>query len=174
MVDANVNPNKLPPGDEVRILPPDRSIKKKIGENIDLNKVISPEKIEKAQEIIAVSRDEILQEIYTHIKTLELVYTHYFLVGDFSASAMKNVVDATFGIKSAAGMAGYSLASDVAKLFHNYLVGKNSVTSSDLKVIETAIGALKAIFSENIEGNGGKVGAELLGGLTVLINKYSG
>lgn len=148
---------------ETTILPPDYTLKKTIGENVDLRQVFSEENISKAQGAIDQHKDSFIQWALEDIAVLE---------GHFANKTIKEMEEVSDKLKSQAGTFGYSLATLVAKSLNKFCIAHPNPSPEHLVVIRKHLDTLKVIFGKKITGDGGVVGNQLLEGLTQLVEKF--
>lgn len=159
---------------EVRILPPDFSIKEKIGRDVDISKVFSPERVQAAQKSIDDTKHEFVQWVQDDLNELEKAYAELATQNiETQPDAMHNTCKIVFSLKCQGGTFGYDLASKVADSLYRYLMKhKNEpVTPEVLTVTRKHIDALQVIFQQNMVGEGNAVGKELLDNLSRLVAK---
>jgi hypothetical protein len=158
--------------DEVRILEPDFSLKKMIGEDVDLKQLFSTDNINKAQGVIETHKDNFLEWVKNDLTTLEGHYNAALADVAACEGEIKKLAKIAFVMKSQAGTFGYGLATAIAKSLDDFCNRDFKPTADHLTVIRKHIDTLQAIFSKNITGDGGNVGTELMGTLQKLVAKY--
>jgi hypothetical protein len=75
-------------------------------------------------------------------------------------------------IRGQAGSLGYPLATDVARSLGIVLRNDPAKIATLLPVIDAHVGALNAIAARAITDDGGKLGAELMAGLRMTLEKF--
>ncbi len=158
--------------DEIKILQPDYSLKKMIGEHIDLKQVFSTENISKAQEVIETHKDEFLEWVKGDLAALEDHYSKAMKDIAHSKGEITKLAKIAFVIKAQAGTFGYALGTAVAKSLDDFCNRDFVASAEHMTVIRKHIDTLKAIFSKNITGDGATMGGELMGNLQKLVAKY--
>jgi hypothetical protein len=158
--------------DEVRILEPDFTLKKIIGEDVDIKQVFSPENVSKAQEKIDAHKDSFLTWVKKDIEVLEESYAAAIAVLPHCDAEIKKLARTAFVIKSQAGTFGYSLATVVAKSLDDFCTRYFKPDNAHMTVIRKHIDTISNIFAHNLVGDGGKVGTELANALFKLVDKY--
>jgi hypothetical protein len=157
--------------DNVKILQPDMSLKEKLGPSASFDQVVKPQTIAAAEDVIAKSSTEILASLLNELDRLQHAVLRLH-TGQQAEPTLKAVIEAAFAIKSNAGLCGYTFASSLAKSLHTYCeldeVYKQPLTEKSLGIIRTQVGGLKAIFTNKMTGDGGKVGAAILSELQKL------
>jgi HPt (histidine-containing phosphotransfer) domain-containing protein len=158
--------------EEVRVLPPDYSLKKIIGHDVDLKKIFSAENVEKAQQVINDHKDSFLEWVMKDIQTLEECYARAQSNLAASDPEIRKLAKAAFIIKSQAGTFGFTLATLVAKSLDDFCNQHFRATPGHMTVIAKHIDTLKVIFQKNITGDGEDLGKELSQSLFQLIAKF--
>lgn len=159
-------------GEEVTIVDPDYSIQQKIGEEIAITDVFSPENIRKAQQIINDSKGDFLEWIVQDIKLLEDSYHWLDQNPGHSSDDVKGLYAVATKVKSQAGTFGFDLASNVAESLMQITDGCPHVDKVRLTVVRKHIDVLYVIFQRNIQGMGGRIGRDLMDNLNLLTKKY--
>jgi hypothetical protein len=168
------NPQANQDDEDVRILPPDYSIKEKIGMDVNLSEIFTPDRIAQAQKAIDDTQAEFVEWAYKDLVELEHTYRSIAeKPEDAPASRVEKVRKIAFSLKCQAGTFGYPLGSEVAKSLYKYTTTHGSYTSGNVVVLRKHIDALQVILQQNIQGEGGKMGAELMTGLEKLVAKFS-
>lgn len=157
---------------EVRILPPDTSLKEKIG--VDLERIFTPGKIRQAEIAIKSNEEEFLATTNKDIQKLRTLLQKYEegearQYGDKLADEIRNI---SINIKGVSGIFGYQLASATANSLFLFCEDMKEVNEESVSIIVTHVDALMAIFRENIRGHGGTLGRELTEQLQQLVRHY--
>lgn len=158
--------------EEVRILPPDYTLKKIIGDDVDIKQIFSPENIEKAQQVINEHKESFLEWVLKDIHLLEESYAKAESNLAACDGEIRKLAKTAFIIKSQAGTFGFELATQVAKSLDDFCNQHFRPTPYHMMVIKKHIETLKVIFQKNITGNGGALGKELYQVLHQLIDKF--
>lgn len=168
----NTPTNPLKPKHDVSIHEPDFTLKKMIGEDVDIKKIFSAENINKAQAVIETHKDSYLEWVKNDLQALEDCYkgANSNIAG--SMPEVQKLAKTAFVIKSQAGTFGYSLATAVAKSLDDFCTRDFHPNQEHLTVIRKHMDALQVIFLKNITGDGGALGSELSGNLYKLVAKY--
>lgn len=159
-------------GEGVQMVQADYALKEKIGMDVKLDQIFTPERIGQAQEAIAQGADQFLVWFAEDIKKLQQCFR--FLHEGVDVRAMLRDIQASaFSIKARAGTFGYDCASLVSNSLYQF-VRKHPAecNSAHSMVISKHIESLSTILQHNINGLGGAVGQELLQKLKQLTQKY--
>lgn len=151
----------------------DRSLKKKIGTDIDMRAILQPPVIERLQQVVSAHQPQFIAMVQQELAELEALNRWIASGGDLDIGVLQRVCALALAIKSKAGIFGYTLASDVAWQLYMYLQ-KPAVTEQKQRIVlKHFVEALRSIFLLSIEGDGGITGRELALSLGKLAEKYS-
>jgi len=151
--------------------PPNQTIRKKIGQSVQLHSIFTPEKIKDCQEIVDKACDNFSEEALNNLAVIELEYTKAVANIANSKSYIKNIANMVFALKGQAETLGFTLGYEVAKSLHDYILRSFKGDKESLLVIRKHLDILETVLKENIRGDGGAMGSELLEHLTKLIKK---
>jgi len=160
-----------------KILSPNFKLKRKIGSENSIDKLISLEKIKKAETIVEESAQGFIEESIGDIDRLKKkfnIFMNEFVTNKNSEeakSALEELKEVSVRIKGNAGIYGYTLATNVANTLFSFCNANQIKTKRDLEVIDVHINALEIIFQKNIKGEFGVLGKELIRELSELIRK---
>lgn len=157
---------------DVTIVNPDFRLKEKIGEDIALGEIFSPENVRKAQQIIHNSQPEYLQWISDDIRHMEAAYKKLEMNPAHKAADIQELYHIALQVKSQAGMFNYDLASSVAESMVNMIEGIDHIDAPRMRASRKHIDVLYVIFQRNISGMGGLIGKDLMDSLSILTKKY--
>lgn len=159
--------------DTVRVLPPDFSLKKKIGMNVNLNEIFTPERIAQAQKTIDDTQAEFVSWAQKDLIELDHAYR---AIARNPEEAPQERIDKVrklaFSLKCQSGTFGFDLGSNVAKSLYSYTVRHEKYDRDNIAVLRKHIDSLEVIFQQNIQGDGGDIGKELSDKLEKLIAKF--
>ncbi len=168
----NSSSNPLEPENDVTIHAPDFTLKKMIGEDVDIKKIFSTENVARAQAVIETHKDSYLEWVKNDLAALEECYKAAAANVAGCAADVQKLAKTAFVIKSQAGTFGYSLATAVAKSLDDFCTRDFAPSPEHLTVIRKHMDALQVIFLKHITGDGGAPGSELSGNLYKLVAKY--
>jgi hypothetical protein len=160
----------IPAGKQPRRIIPSHALKRKIGLMDSLDKVITEETLQSAQEAINSFSDASLIWIAEDIKSLD-VALDAVLAGNYQ-EALDQAKSALLSLKSRAGTFDYLLASEVAFAFYGFLRNHFSPNHpSHLTILRKHREVLKIILSRQVKGNGTGMERELAEGLKLMTVK---
>ena len=94
--------------------------------------------------------------------------------GEERDAALREVFDVAHEMRGQAGSFGYDLATVISTSLCDYIEDVAQVDARRLDAIAIHADALKAVIGGRIEGDGGKDGRRLLGGMKVMVEKTLG
>lgn len=159
-------------GEDVTIVDPDFAIRQKIGEDVSVVDLFSPESVRTAQRLIHASRGEFLEWVMQDITRLEAAYHRLEANPGHSSDEVKVLYHAGMQVKSRAGIFGFDLASRVAESLTKITDNRPHADAALRTVVRKHLDALYVIFQRNIQGTGGKLGHDLMDSLHLLTQKY--
>ena len=174
MSDKNPKTNLSDHEESVRILPPDYSIKQKIGMHVNLQEIFTPERIAAAQKAIDDTQAEFVD--WAHKDLVELEHAYRAIAENpeaAPASRIEKVRKIAFSLKCQSGTFGYPLGSEVARSLYKYTNEHGGYTSENIIVLRKHIDALQVILQQNVQGEGGTMGTELRTSLEKLVSKFA-
>lgn len=139
---------------------PDTRLKTKIGEILKKQPNLSQEAQKQANTLITNSAKDFTEEADFSLSLLAMMMNDRTKFSDAELFIILN--ETAFSIKSRAGTYGYPLASTTADMLLDYLENHKEITPKGFRVIESYVGALRAVIGNQLKGDGGKMGAELL------------
>lgn len=149
--------------EDVKILPPDYSLKRKIG-NVNLDQILSPNVVQAAQEIISQSSGQFENEAFSEIETLGKAVAA--LRADFAQARalLPDIIASSFSLKAKAGLGGYDLVSVIAKSLYLYCeqLDPAQVGEGTLTIILWHAQSMKKLLDQKIQGDGGPIGTAIL------------
>ena len=154
------------------VVAPDYALKKRLGDEVNINDILRPEVLIESQKIISKTQGMFLDWIAKDFAELELAYLAWVKGKGASYLSLEKIQKVAYGIKCNAGIFGYELASDAARSLFNFCTSKPKDSPATLMIVEKHLDALRGIFQLGIEGNGGKMGTELMDSLRKLLEKY--
>ncbi|HEU5047849.1 MAG TPA: hypothetical protein VFT64_08405 [Rickettsiales bacterium] len=170
----NENEAKVQTGatEDTKFFPPDYSLKKAIGEDVDLKKIFSEENITKAQATIEKHKESFLEWALTDTATMNKHFEDAMAKAPECEEDVSHLEQIAARIQSQAGTFGFDLATLVAKSLSSFCLLHGKPNAEQLVVIRKHIDTLSVIFAKNIMGDGGVVGQELLDNLFKMVEKY--
>ncbi len=148
--------------EEAVILPPDKTLLRKVG-GVNLDIVLSPKAIEKAQAIIANASEELyLDCVSASVKLLaaaSLIESSQNL-----GSKIQKIIPLAFIIKNEAAQSGYDLISTLAESLQKTCetLDVEAAKPSDLRIILWHAESIVKLLTLKVKANGGEIGEEIM------------
>jgi hypothetical protein len=158
----------IPASNEVIIVRPDFALKKKIGKDVKLDSIFTEEKIAASKKIVEESSRDLIRDVHDMLDRAQGALEEEKITKE----GLFQLFDCIFAIKSTAGIAGYPLATEIAKQLYLYIEMHGVIEQDERRVMLEHLNALRAIFRNELKGDGGPIGAELLQALAQLRQKY--
>lgn len=159
--------------DEVTEVAPNYALKEKIGKDVNIKEVFSPEAVKGSQEVIAKTQKDFLKWVENDLKNLEAAYAILKQSPATGRDAALEIQKCAFSLKGQSGTFGYDLASAIAKSLYDFL--ENDYVEGDenhVLIIRKHIDTLRTIFRDKVMGDGGKIGHAVHNALGTLIRKF--
>lgn len=149
--------------DEVRILPPDMALLKKLGA-VMLDSLFSSAAIEKAQEKIGEAAEDFFTESTENFIQLETTAREFFKDPILNKNLLNDIIARSFALKTQAGLGDFHLAAALANSLHARCeaLGDANMTPTNVAIMKWHIDSLKQILPLRIKGNGGDAGEAIL------------
>lgn len=170
--ESAVQPQEPKENEGTQFFPPDYSLKKAIGEDVDLKQVFSEENIQKAQDTIEKHKESFIEWATADTATMNKHFEDAVSKAPECELDIAHIEQVAARIQAQAGTFGFGLATLVAKSLSSFCLLHTKPNSEQLVVIRKHIDTLSVIFAKNILGDGGMIGQELLDNLFKMVEKY--
>lgn len=153
---------------KARIYPPDRHLRERIGEDLQLDKVFTQHRIERAQQHITE-----VQEKFLH-NSEEKIYA-IVLNGRKSPTSEQTkhlFLENSVVLRGMAESLGFKLLAHTLASLKNYSEDHLPEDPHAAVIIAKHVNLLELIMEEQIAGDGGDLGRELLDALAMLVNHF--
>ena len=74
-------------------------------------------------------------------------------------------------MKGQGGSFGYDMVTQVAGSLADFITGRSELKGIDFDVVAAHVQTMRAVFAEDVKGDGGKTGKALMGGLHAIVAK---
>ena len=151
---------------------PDFSLKQKLGKNVTLETIITPDVLLQAQAAINSATDESVRWIKDDLVKLQSLYKSLKQEKP-SATVADQINEVVLSISSRSGTFGYTRASEVAYMLYLFCRKKlQTQNPNHYVIIEKHTEVLQIIFGKNIRGEEGGI-VEIIKELKNLTDKYA-
>ena len=130
--------------------------------------------LQQANEAILEMADEYLGWVIADIDNLEAQCSMALKDPDNRADHIQNLYLAAHEIKGQGGSFGYPLMTALGGHLCRYIETLDyKMTDGQLEVVKVCVDSMRLVIAERMEGDGGKMGEQLLKGLSAAIEKRS-
>ena len=144
------------------MLPPDYSVSKALN-NTPLSQIITPEILREAQETLDQMAGQGAEWVLLDLAMLQ--EAHRWLQNKPEPAPLARMADTALSIKGRAGLAGFPLAGDVARLLYLFINSHyRPGNATHLQILGKHIDVMKVIFAAAMPMND-KAGSEIIGEL---------
>ena len=157
--------------DKEIINPPNTLKKAKIG--IGPGK-LDPKLLEKAENAITRMSEDYTRWANEDLVNLEAGLAKLRADDTDQAAELKDMFRMALDMKGQGGSFGYLLITAIADSLMKFIENRTEVKEFDLEVIAAHLGAMRAVFSNEVRDDGGPVGEQLMDGLFKLKVKAAG
>lgn len=153
-----------------RFVDPPNSLRQKIGGDTGPIKIDS-ETMEQAQSVIDKHAESYVETVQAEIQTLTETFKQAEDDPAGRAAHLESVADQVHEIRGMGGTYDFPLITKIGSSLYDFCQSAEG-TPSQMEVIKAHIDALRVIVSQNIKGDGGTVGEQLLTGLRTAASKH--
>ncbi|MDA1089106.1 MAG: Hpt domain-containing protein [Proteobacteria bacterium] len=155
--------------DKLEIINPPNALKQKVG--IGGAGAVDLEALERAEQVIAGMTDSYLEWVVEDLKKIEQAYLALASARGDKKEEVKAVFQISHDIKGQGGSFGYDLMTAIGNELCRLIEKADKVGASEIAAIKLHIDALKLVITEDLKGNGGKEGEQMLSGLQKVCDK---
>lgn len=156
-----------------RVWLPDFSLKYKLGTNTKLESLITPAVLSQAQAAVDAISDSSLDWIKGNLTTMHELHDN-ILGGKLPESAMNDLAEQALEASSRAGTFGYSRASEIAYRLSIFCRSYGRPLKREhLTIVQKYIDVLQVILGNQMRGDAGALGKQVMDELKKLTEKFS-
>ena len=170
MTAATTQPASGNGDDDVVVYEPDFSLQKRIGKDVNINELLRPDLLQRAQYVVDHSRPAFVESMKEDVKTI-LSLLAKLEETSWDAKVLEVFMHLVLQVKGRAGIFGLPLASEIARKLYVFCEEDYRAKSDHMLVVRKHVEGLAVVMHQNIEGDGGKIGKELLKSLDKLADK---
>lgn len=157
--------------DKQIIHPPNTLKKAKIGHGPGK---LDPNILKRAENAITKMADDYTKWANEDLVNLEAGLDKLRAGGTDKAAELKDMFRMALDMKGQGGSFGYILITAIADSLMKFIENRTEVNEFDLEVIAAHLGAMRAVFNQEVRDDGGPVGEQLMDGLYRLKVKAAG
>lgn len=151
-----------------RVFHPPNTLKDKVGPGNG----ISDQQLARAEAAVAGLQSEYRDHLHADVERLRGLFELVAADLDHAGGHLKAAKLVLFDMLGLGGSFGYPLASRVSKSLFEFLDGRERLGAAELVVAASHVDTLSAISAEDIHGDGGAVGRELIANLVALVARH--
>ncbi len=156
--------------EEPIIFQPDFRLREKIGRDVTITDLLKPEMLNQAQAVIQQSRQDFIAWIKEDVLFMQELLEQ-LQETTWDAKLLDQFMRLVLQVKARAGTFGYPLASEIARRLYVFCEEGYRAKADHMLVVRKHTEGLRVVIHNNIEGDGGQVGRELLATLSKLAEK---
>ncbi len=150
---------------------PENILRRKIGAHVKLSDIFTADKIHECQDIIDQALADLLREMETELAGAGNAYIICVDDRAQAAKALEKVAAVAGSIKHRMESLDFAFGFRVAQSLCDYLCGALASSQDTLLIVCKHIAVLNIIIRDQVKGDGGIMGQEILGNLDTLIKK---
>jgi len=129
--------------------------------------------LERAEAVIAGMADSYLDWVEEDLFRIQKAYDDLVAHKDDPKEYLDKVFQIAHDMKGQGGSFGYDLMTILGNDLCRFIETKETVSGTDLEVIDLYIGTMKVVISKRISGDGGAEGNKVLTGLDAVVDKIT-
>ena len=155
--------------EKLEIINPPNALKKKVGTGgagaVDL------EALERAEKVIAGMTGSYLEWVVEDLKKIDAAYAKLAAATGDRKEEMNGVFQVSHDIKGQGGSFGYDLMTAIGNELCRLIEKADKIGAGEVEATKLHIDAMKLVIGEDLKGNGGKQGEQMLSGLQKVCDK---
>ncbi len=155
--------------DKLEIINPPKGLKEKAGTGG--SGAIDPEAIEKAEEAIASMADSYLDSVAEDIRKIDEAFEKLKVATGDRKEELMGVFQTALILKGQGGSFGYDLMTTIGNELCRLIEKLDKAGPKEVEAIKLHINSMKLVIGNDIKGDGGETGKEMLTGLQQVCDK---
>jgi len=127
--------------------------------------------IERAERVVKSMEKDYAVWAQDDLGTLEATFARYRARTGDPAENMRTMFRIALDMKGQGASFGYQLVTEIADRLAAFLENRDTLGPFDCEVVMAHVAAMRAVFAQDVRGDGGGTGRALIGGLHKLIEK---
>lgn len=159
----------------VRAYEPENKLRGMLGEDVDLRRdVFTADKIAKSQQVIDTAVANYFADTASEVKQMADCCAAIER-GDANAMQLvRSIADIAMRMKGQSETLGFTLVAKVSSSLYQYGLERAVISEHTPTIIRKHVDSLRVAFAQELKGDGGALGAELITSLEKLKTKFSG
>lgn len=132
---------------------------------------LDPKVIERAERAMKSMEKDYAVWAQDDLTTLEATFARFRAGSGDPAEALRNMFRIALDMKGQGASFGYQLITRIADFLASFLETRETFSPFDCEVVAAHLAAMRAVFAQEVRGDGGMTGAALVDSLDKLIAK---
>lgn len=155
--------------EKLEIINPPNALKQKVGTGGA--GAVNMEALERAEQVISGMTDSYLDWVAEDLVKIDKAYAALRDASGDRKEEMNGVFQIAHDIKGQGGSFGYDLMTAIGNELCRFIEKTDKSGPGEIEAIKLHIDALKLVIAEDMKGNGGKAGEQMLSGLQKICDK---
>ena len=155
--------------DKLEVINPPNTLKQKVGTGgpgaVDL------EALQRAEEVITGMTDSYLNWVVEDLKKIDAAYAKLESAAGDRKEELDGVFQVSHDIKGQGGSFGYDLMTAIGNELCRLIEKVDKAGPEEIEAIKIHIDSMKLVIGQDMTGQGGKAGEEMLAGLQKICDK---
>ena len=132
---------------------------------------LDPKAIERAERVVKDMEKDYAVWAQDDLGALDASFARYRAKSGDPAESMRTMFRIALDMKGQGASFGYQMITRIADLLAAFLEDRDTLGPFDCDVVAAHIAAMRAVFAQEVRGDGGVIGSALIDGLNKLIAK---
>lgn len=157
---------------EVTATNPDFALKKKL-DDVSIKDAFPDDVIASAESVIEEGKQDFFIDAHKNVETMEAAYSGAVKAPDDAKKHIKEIELVVFSLKGQSETLGFDLLALASKSLYDFCTKHfRAGDGEQLIVVRKHLDTISLITKENLKGDGGEIGQELIKSLKLLTQKY--
>jgi hypothetical protein len=130
---------------------------------------IDPNVLREAEQVVDDFQEQYPVWAKKDIDGLKAALTQALASPDSHSEAFAEIYSRALDLKGQGGGFGYDLVTAIGDLLTKFMEDRDAMSERDFAIVTAHVEALTAVFREDIKGDGGQVGIQIVDGLRQLV-----
>ncbi|MBY0431428.1 MAG: phosphorelay protein [Rhodospirillales bacterium] len=157
-------------GDKAEFIHPPNTLKSKVSYGPD---GVDMDMLEKAEAVIANLQGSYLEWVQEDLTKLQALYSEAAADESRRPEVFRKIFGISHDVKGQGGSFGYNLMTIIGNQLCRFIEGSKATGTSEMEVIKLHIDAMRLVIGQRLEGDGGKIGDNLVRGLQAVVSKIT-
>lgn len=134
---------------------------------------IDPEILERAEKAVADLSDDYAAWAQQDIDGLRQALALARANPSNMQTSISHIYRHALDLKGQGGGFGYVLITEIGSLLTRFMEGRTAISGVEFEIVDAHIDALQVVLREEIKGDGGQIGEQIVAGLQKLDRRYA-